>query len=156
MTPLDVKKSRPHLKMLLGDYLTYETRAERYNRNKTGIKPDMTGPGSPRCRQDNCDSNFESLSHIIAFCPAYSDIRKRIQSEYSHACSLTYNMLNFEEIKINTDTYTQFILDAASLNLKIRVNINDPILPSIYQISRNFCYSIHITRTKNLKEKYVK
>ena len=154
-TPLDVKKSRPHLKMLMGDYLTYQTRADRFNRNKdTYSKPDISGPGSPRCRQDNCVSDCESLSHIIALCPAYADLRRRIQYEYSYACSLTQNKLNFEDILADTDTFTQLVIDPASLNLKNRVNINYPILPTFYKISRNYCYSIHVTRTKNLKAKF--
>ena len=53
ITTDDVKIMRPHLKMLGGDYLTYQ------------IKSQQSG-GSPQCRL--CLSGTESISHIVYSC----------------------------------------------------------------------------------------
>ena len=53
ITTDDVKTMRPHLKMLGGDYLTYE------------IKSQQSG-GSPLCRL--CRSDIDSISHIVSSC----------------------------------------------------------------------------------------
>ena len=46
---------------------------------------------------------------------------------------------------------TNFILDPSSLNLKKRVSINHPVLPSLFKLSRDFCYKIDSNRGKIIK-----
>ena len=54
LTSNDVRISRPHLKLLAGNYLTYK------------IKADQSG-GSPACRI--CRSGAEeSVSHVVSAC----------------------------------------------------------------------------------------
>jgi hypothetical protein len=68
----EVQKSRIHLKMLAGDYLTYE------------VKSNQSG-GSPHCRCCSLSSPVtESLEHILTVCDLYSDIREIINSEFSN------------------------------------------------------------------------
>jgi hypothetical protein len=64
ITTQDVKLSRPHLKLLAGNYLTYK------------IKADQSG-GSPLCRI--CTSGHEeTVSHVISSCQAMAVERDRI------------------------------------------------------------------------------
>ena len=129
----EVKKMRPHLKLLTGDYLTYKR------------KFDETGKGNPICRL--CRTESESICHIVAICPAYNITRNKIIEEMSELCLVARSELNFQEILNNPNTLTQFILDPTSFNLKLRVNISDPI---VTPLSRDLCNCIHIERMKRL------
>ena len=64
----EVKKARIHLKMLAGDYYTYE------------IKSYQSG-GSPNCRSCDPIVAIETIEHILAVCEAYALIRQRIFPE---------------------------------------------------------------------------
>ena len=70
VTTISVQKSRIHLKMLAGDYFTYEMKS-----NHSG--------GSPHCRccpNTPCSpSPPETIQHIISSCVSYIEIRNRIQ-----------------------------------------------------------------------------
>ena len=114
VTTHEVKKSRIHLKMQVGDYLTYQTKA-----NRSG--------GSPLCRccPENSPQN-ESLSHILTECLAYTDIRERIFPEFAEACRTTKSSITFEDILQNKKSLCQFILDPTSLNLHKRIHITTP------------------------------
>ena len=62
ITTSEVQKCGIHLKMLAGDYFTYE----------------MKSGGSPHCRCcSTTPSPPENLEHILSKCEQYSDIRKR-------------------------------------------------------------------------------
>jgi hypothetical protein len=79
ITTTEVQKSRLHLKMLAGDFYTYE------------VKSDQSG-GSPHCRYcEDPSKPVETLCHILSTCSAYSDIRERISVEYQQ---------NLQHIKI--------------------------------------------------------
>ena len=136
VTTHEVKKSRIHLKMLVGDYLTFQTKS-----NRSG--------GSPLCRgcPENSPQN-ESLLHILTECIAYADIRKRMFPEFSEVCRTTKSNIIFEDILDNKTSLCQFILDPASFNLQKRIHINDPVLNKILRISRVYCYTINSARMK--------
>ena len=138
ITTDDVKKLRPHLKFLTGDYLTYERKYQE------------SGQGDPTCR--TCKLESESISHIISRCEAYNSIRDRIFLEFSEVCKLTKNSINFEKMKSDERVLTQFLLDPTSFNLKNRVNIGDPAVPALFKLSRDFCTAIHSERTRKLQE----
>ena len=137
-TTHDVRLSRPHLKLLSGNYLTYQTKA-----NQSG--------GSPRCRL--CTSGQEeSVSHVVSTCLAMAAEREKIFSEYENMCKLTKNKINFEEILQSEETTCQFILDPTSLNLPVRISLYDPMLPQFFRLSRDMCFIIDKTRIGLLKE----
>ena len=136
----EVKKCRIHLKMLAGDYFTYEVKA-----NQSG--------GSPHCRCCPYPSPAENLEHILTSCVMYSDIRIRIKSEYEEACTLAKSDICFKQICGQNSSFCQFILDPASFNLKTRVHMNDPILGTLFKITRDFCYAVNSKRMKTLSEK---
>ena len=58
--------------------------------------------------------------------------------------------LDLDPTTFPDDKFTQFLLDPSSLNLERRVSINHPILPRLYQLSRDFCYFIDKSRTEFL------
>ena len=144
LTSEEVRQSRPIIKMLTGDFFTYE------------LKSKQTG-GSDHCRCCNKnDSNYipnpETISHLLTICSAFQDIREKILQEMIHICE-RIQYLDTLYIFQDKEVLCQFILDPASMNLKSRVNINDPLLPDLYRKSRNLCYSIADQRLTILKEK---
>ena len=142
ITSHEVKKLRPHLKFLSGDYLTYQTRFQR------------TQKGSPLCKI--CESEDETISHILAICPQYNEVRRRIFSQISAVSKLSKTQLNINLIIQNPEHFTQFILDPTSFNLENRVHRDDPIVQVLFKLSRDMCYSIHNARMKKLKELFEK
>ena len=137
----EVKKSRIHIKMLAGDYLTLERKSSRLG-------------GSPFCTAcQETPLKIESLKHILIECVGYRETRQRIFLEYNEVCKLTKSKINFEEICKNDENLTQFILNPTSFNLNRRVHTNDPALNSVFKISRDFCFAINSTRMKNISEK---
>ena len=131
MTTDEVRKLRPHLKVLSGDYLTYQ------------VKFDQTQKGSPLCKI--CRLENETICHIITICPEYQDIRKRILHEFEEMCQLSASLkIKNLTILTNPETLTQFILDPTSFNLEHRVHRDDPITKYLFKISRDLCFPIII------------
>ena len=64
--------------------------------------------------------------------------------------------VNMDLIMQNPENLTQFILDPTSFNLENRVHRDDPIVPLLFRLSRDLCYSIHNARMKKLKELFEK
>ena len=137
-TTTEVAKLRPHLKMLCGNLLTY------------GMKFEQSGLGSPHCRL--CDSQFESVTHIVASCSKFEDIREKILIEMDQKLEDSKNNLRISKFMNSEETLTQFILDPTSMNLKERVHVNDPIVPELFRLSRDICYSINKRRMKLLED----
>ena len=134
----DVRISRPHLKLLAGNYLTYK------------IKADQSG-GSPACRI--CRSGAEeSVSHVVSACSGMILERNRIFQQYQTLCNKTKNEINFDEILKDEEILCQFVIDPASLNLPVRVSLADPLVSEFYKLSREFCYIIDKTRIGLLKQ----
>jgi hypothetical protein len=140
ITTQEVSKARIHLKMLSGDYLTYE------------IKSNQSG-GSSHCRCCPSPSPTESIKHILTICESYSDLRNRIITEYKETCEQSKSTISFSDICSDNDSLCQFILDPASLNLRVRVSLSDPILGALFKISRDYCHAINATRKKILTRK---
>jgi len=92
----DVKKARPHLKLLTGDYFTYES------------KFIQTGKGTPTCKI--CQTESESICHIVANCTEYNQVRSRISTEIKVLC-IKINLQEINKIFENSSIFTQFVLD---------------------------------------------
>ena len=140
VTTQEVRKARIHIKMLVGDYLTYEIKSKRSG-------------GSPICRSCEDSSTSEDLTHILVVCVAYEEIRKRIFQEFSNVCSEL--KFKFEEMASMNENLCQFILDPSSLNLPKRINICDPELDKLFKISRDYCFAVNSARIKILAKKKV-
>ena len=128
---------RPHLKMLTGDYLTYEKKSHQSG-------------GSPVCRICQLNEN-DSYMHILLFCESLSEPRERILTEIITFCQV--NNVCIEPYLTDPEKLTQFLLDPASMNLPVRVNINDPILDHLFKLSRDLCFALHKLRMKLIHEK---
>ena len=89
---------------------------------------------------------------MLTQCFAYQDIRERILNEIYNICTHIPS-LEIDSIFQDDQLLTQFILDPSSLNLKSRVNTNDPLLPQLFVKSRNLCHSIYKRRLAILNEK---
>ena len=131
ITSREVKLSRPHLKFLSGNYLTYQ------------VKSDQSG-GSPHCRI--CKSDSETSSHVIGVCEGMAGERERMFEELKQLCKMTKNNIDYNKIISDEKVLCQFILDPASLNLTNRVSLSDPIISQFYKFAREFCYLIDKTR----------
>ena len=138
-TTHEVRKAQFHLKMLSGDYLTQEKKAAQSG-------------GSPHCRACKT-SEKEDITHLISKCKAYAEARSRIKVQYSNLCTESKADIQFNNIHENEDIFCQFVLDPSSMNLQNRISISDPILNRLFQVSRDFCYTIHVTRMKTLEHK---
>ena len=85
ITTREVQTSRPHLKLLAGNYLTYKMKASQSG-------------GSAQCRI--CSSGAEeSISHGVAKCQGTAEVRSKILPEFENLCKLAKNNINFEEIR---------------------------------------------------------
>ena len=135
-----MQKCRIHLKMLAGDYFTYE------------VKADQSG-GSPHCRCCPYPSPSENLQHILTKCSAYSDVRTRIVKEYENLGSQSKSNISFQSILSDDSSFCQFVLDPSSFNLTSRIHLSDPILGQIFKLSRDYCFAVNSTRKKILKTK---
>ena len=112
-TTQDVDIVRPHIKMLAGDYLSYET-----------LSIDR-GVGA-HCRL--CQLSYslpapaETLEHLLTRCRATSDVRGRILPEILNTLS-KYQPNNELLSKPTHSKLTQFILDSSSLNLQANMRL---------------------------------
>ena len=74
-TTEQVKLSRCHLKMLCGDYLTYEKKSSQSG-------------GSPHCRVCGDVNTSETISHILTSCCVYNDVREKKLEELERLCKM--------------------------------------------------------------------
>ena len=141
-TTHEVRKMRPHIKMLSGNYLTFEMKARQSG-------------GSNHCRL--CSNNIElgangpyieSLEHLIAQCIKFEDLRNRITTTITNLCQQA--KISIDPRELSSHDFTQLILDPSSMSLSPRVKITDPVLPQFFRISRDFCYSIDKLRIATL------
>ena len=130
---------RPHIKMLSGNYLTFE------------VKSRQSG-GSDQCRlcwnDVTATGEIESLEHLIAQCVKLEDLRKRITTTMTNICQQAEIPIDLNELSSNE--FCQFILDPSSISLSRRVNITHPVLPQLFCLSRDFCFAIDKERIANL------
>jgi hypothetical protein len=138
VTTEEVRKLRLHLKFLAGDYMTYQ------------IKFDQTQKGSPLCKI--CRLENKTICHIITRCPYYDETRQRILNEIAEVCRHSRSNIDFPSIMAEKENLTQFILDPTSFNLQNRVHRSDPIVQSLFKLSRDMCFSINNARMKKLQQ----
>ena len=138
-TTQDSKRLRLHLKFLCGDFLT----GWRKSRNLPGTDPTCS----------LCTSAVETIEHIIAVCPALSEVRQRIYPELVNTVASVQPTC---EIMISSTPaiLTQFLLDCTSINLpeEFRIPAHNPKCQLIFKISRDWCFSISNSRSRQLNK----
>ena len=147
-TTHQVRKLRPVIKLLTGDFFTFEI---RYNQTKIG---------SPHCRIcsdptiSDQDKPIENVEHVVTACPATSGVRTPILSKIIDLLPLSKTNINANKLLNSHSIMTQFLLDPTSLNLEndVRIHIDDPLSRDIMTLSRDLCYAIHTERLKILKK----
>ena len=140
VTPHEVQKCRIHLKMLCGDFMTYEVRAAQSG-------------GSPNCRTCSKTSNLltENLEHILTSCDAYDNIRERIFPQFDQILQSSRSKFSLYDFASTNENLCQFLLDPTSINLKFRIMSDDPTLSEILTLSRDLCLSISKHRNNLLQ-----
>ena len=143
MTTRDVAISRPHIKMLAGDYMCYANLA-----HDRGL--------DPQCRVcqvlHHHPAPTENLMHLLTRCRATADTRDRIMPELINTVAKYFpsNRILFGP---NHSILTQFILDCSSLNLPTNTRV-PPIHKGFIPITKecsNLIYAIHQDRTRQMK-----
>ena len=111
---------------------------------------DNTGgdPFCVLCLKIRNENFIEDVKHILIICKSYCNIRDNYLPKYEQLLSTSH--INFKELCENQDDLCQFILDPSSMNLNKRINMNDAILPELFNISRNLCHSINVKRLEDI------
>ena len=136
--PQEAMKMRAHIKMLSGDFLSYEVLA-----NERG--------GSPHCRL--CTAEVESVQHILTECSATSDTRQCLYPDLLNLISSIQPDSDVLNVRLEKSTLTQFILDPTSMNLNnsCRISFSHPRLQDLLDLSRAWCTGITKQRGRLLQ-----
>ena len=148
-TAREVQKLRPAIKMLSGDYYTFETKSKQ-----------VSGTSS-HCR--TCNHPVENLVHILCVCESYSEPRQRVLDQLAlllgeqtqgDSSSKALDSDSLKNLFSDARLLCQFVLDCTSLNLTntYRFSTSDPKIPDIFRLSRDLCYTVHTTRMKMLRD----
>ena len=143
-SPYEVGKAVVAARMLSGRYRT-DYLARHWNKtNPDGL-----------CRLPGCSNEVGNMEHILLHCQALQESRSRIVSLISsflvsrpELFPVIYNY-TIEE----TDLLLQFLLDPSCLSLVISTNrVYPDTLKHCLYLARTWCFSIHIYRSKLMKE----
>ena len=142
LTTQDVCKSRVHIKMISGDY---PCQAHHSSNN----------PYCPLCKAlvPSNPGQSEDIVHILTTCRATTDTRSSLIPTLFNSVAEHFP-LN-EILKNPTQTQlTQFILDPSSINLPAmtRISPDHPGFAPVLATCRNYCFTIHKERTRQLKQ----
>ena len=58
--------------------------------------------------------------------------------------------LDIDLSKFSNDQLTRFVLDPSSMSLTQRISISHPVLPALFQLSRDFYYTIDKKRMQKI------
>ena len=145
-SPAKVAKATVQALMLSGRYRT-ESLTKYWGPNKLGTCLMST----------ECQNVSEDISHIIQFCPALTDIRKRLL-EYTTAYATSLpdcvSAVLLTNCDLNSSNFVQFILDCSILPEVISLaqslyNQHD-VFSSFFEVTRTWIYTLHRERLKRL------
>ena len=154
MTTRDMKKIRPHIKMLTGDYLTY-----------SGVATERQGGDAscrlckklPRSLAPSPPPPADTIPHILTECRGTEEVRERIIPDLLNSLLITKPnhpyLVSQPSLHILDLTLAQFILDCTSFNLpdSHRIDVNCNHVATVFNVSRDFCYAVHSSRMEQLK-----
>ena len=137
----EIPKLRIHLKFLSGDFLTFQRLAKDRNMSDT------------YCRL--CQATCEDIQHVLTECKATEEIRQRLLPDLLNMVMKINPVSKLLDLTTLTPhTLTQFVLDCGSPNLSndYRISYSHPDICNLYQLSRDWCFSISNARTRLLKQ----
>ena len=142
LTTQDVCKARVHIKMLAGDYpcQAYLDSDKPYCKLcKSLVSSDINQP--------------EDMVHILTACRATSDTRCSLIPTLFNSVAQYFPFNGILAFPTQTQL-TQFILDPSSINLPTmtRINPDQPGFPKVLTTCRNYCFTMHKERTRQLKQ----
>ena len=131
-------KFRAHVKLLSGDFPSFEKLSSQQN-------------CGPHCRL--CPSPIESTQHILTECRATADIKRRLLPDLLNLVSQVSPANGLLDPNISNHVLTQFLLDPTSSNLsnRFRIPVKNHRLFELFSLSRDWCFAIFSSRTKQLK-----
>ena len=146
VTAHEVKKLRPMVRMLTGDYFCFAVKNDQSGGgDHCRLCPDL-GPDLPRPRED--------IQHIVTECEATRDTRERLLINlWSSLEQVNKDPSAMTELLCDKVLLCQFILDCSSLNLPnhIRIGAGDRRLTEVVKVCRDICYAVHNDRLRKLK-----
>ena len=141
--PHEVTKAVVQTKMLSGRY-----RVASLTRH---FGPDKSGSCPAPC----CPSTeIETLEHLLVSCPYYRPTREKITRLWTSTEHPSVSVLLLSMLAGPTPALVQFLLDPSINPLVISMTDKHgkgPLLV-LFHMTRSWCYSIHIQRTKLLKK----
>ena len=145
-SPAKVAKATVQALMLSGRYRT-EALTRHWGQNKSGT-----------CKLSTlCIDSIEDIPHILQFCPALTDTRKRLQDytiEYASKLPDSVSALLLSYCDLNSSNFVQFLLDCSSLpdviSLAQSFHSQHDVFSSFFEVTRTWIYSIHRERLKRL------
>ena len=147
-SPYEVGKAFIAARMLSGRY-----RTDYLARHWTKTNPDGL------CRLPGCSNEVGNLEHILLYCQALQESRSRITSLISSFLVSRPELFPviFHYTMEEADLLHQFLLDPYCLPLVNSTNRAYPdTLKHCLYLARSWCFSIHIYRTKLMKENDIK
>ena len=143
-SPYEIGKAVITARMLSGRY-----RTDQLTRHWTLSNPEG------HCRLPGCTNNIGNLHHILLKCPALAESRARMISLWSSfMVSRPLLLPIIQHYTIDQDNMMlQFLLDPSCLPLVISTNRSAPdTLQHCLYLSRTWCYSTHLARSRLLRE----
>ena len=143
-SPFEVRKAVIAARMLSGRYRTDLLSKHWVRDNPDGL-----------CRLPGCSNQEGNLHHILLSCPSLADSRAGMIRMWSNFMVSNPNLLSVvKEYTITKDElFMQFLLDPSCLPLVISTSKNDPnILKNCLFLSRTWCFSAHLARSKLLRQ----
>ena len=143
-SPFEVRKAVIAARMLSGRYRTDLLSKHWVRDNPDGL-----------CRLPGCSNQEGNLHHILLSCPSLADSRAGMIRMWSNFMVSNPNLLSIvKEYTITKDElFMQFLLDPSCLPLVISTSKNDPnILKNCLFLSRTWCFSAHLARSKLMRQ----
>ena len=143
-SPFEVSKAVIVARMLSGRYRTDMLSRHCVKDNPHGF-----------CRLPGCSNQLGSLQHILLSCPALVECRAGMIKMWGDFMVSRPSLLAVvsQYTIIQVDLFMQFLLDPSCLPLVLTLNRTHPdTLKNCLFLSRTWCFSVHLARTKQLHQ----
>ena len=100
----------------------------------------------------NCHESSETSEHILIFCKAYEETKKKLYSLWLSTNIPVVYQLVLDALSSDTEYLMQFILDCSALPKVIRAaqDHGPHIYNELFYLTRTWCFAIHRQRMKGL------